>query len=195
MKVLIVYCHPSKKSFTNQVKEKFIKGLIDAGHSYMVSDLYESDFNGELSEAEYLRETYYQADQPVSRDVQLEQDKIQQSDAIVFIYPVFWTEAPAKLVGWFDRVWTSGFAYTPHPTMKTLKKVFMIAVAGKTQQALDETGEAQAMRTVMLGDRIRDRAIDKEMVLLDGITHWEEELRNSKMKEHLKTAYQLGLGF
>ncbi len=33
MKVFIVYCHPSKNSFTYEVKEAFIKGLESAGHS------------------------------------------------------------------------------------------------------------------------------------------------------------------
>ena len=37
-----------------------------------------------------------------------------------FIYPVFWTEAPAKLVGWFDRVWSYGLAYG-EKTMNMLK--------------------------------------------------------------------------
>lgn len=37
-----------------------------------------------------------------SKGALIEQEKIQNSDAIVFIYPIFWTEAPAKLVGWFD---------------------------------------------------------------------------------------------
>ena len=36
MKVLIIYCHPSKNSFTYEVKEAFIKGLESAGHSYEV---------------------------------------------------------------------------------------------------------------------------------------------------------------
>ena len=31
------------------------------------------------------------------------------ADALVLVYPVFWTEAPAKLVGWFDRVWSYDF--------------------------------------------------------------------------------------
>lgn len=84
----------------------------------------------EWCEEEYLRETYYRADGIKSKDVLIEQEKIQNSDAIVFIYPVFWTEAPAKLVGWFDRIWTTGFAYNPNPTMKVLEKALFIVCAG-----------------------------------------------------------------
>lgn len=195
MKVFIVYCHPSNNSFTYDAKEEFLKGLQAAHHEFEVSDLYKMNFNSELSEAEYLRETYYNINIPVAEDVLIEQRKIQESDAIVFIYPNFWTEAPAKLVGWFDRVWSSGFAYNPNPQMKQLKKALFIISAGKTSEALEETGEASAMRTVMLGDRIRSRADIKDMVILDGTTHWNDELRESKIKEHLKTAYNLGINF
>lgn len=185
----------SRNSFTYQLKEEFLKGLKDANHEFIVSDLYQMNFNGDISEEEYEREAFYRTDIPVPEDVLIEQRKIQESDAIVFIYPVFWTEAPAKLVGWFDRVWTCGFAYDPNPQMKTLKKALFILSAGNTLKSLEETGEAHAMRIVMLGDRIKNRAIEKEMVILDRTTHWDEELREKKIKEHLKTAYNLGFNF
>ena len=57
MKVLVVYCHPSKNSFTHTIKESFIRGLEDAGHSYEVSDLYAQGFNPVMSESEYIRES------------------------------------------------------------------------------------------------------------------------------------------
>lgn len=195
MKVFVVYCHPSENSFTHKVYEQFMKGLAAAGHEAVVSDLYKMNFRTDISEGEYLRETYYRADESVLGDVAAEQDKIQRSDAIVFIYPVFWTEAPAKLVGWFDRVWTTGFAYSPSPQMKTLDKALVIACAGKSMESLTEVGEKQAMETVMLGDRIRERAKQKEMVILDGITNWNEEKKCRLMPEHLKKAYELGVNF
>ena len=130
-----------------------------------------------------------------SEDVLAEQDKIRNSDAIVFIYPVFWTEAPAKLVGWFDRIWTTGFAYNPNPTMKVLEKALCIVCAGKSMESLTETGEKSAMETVMLGDRIRNRAKEKEMVIFDGITHWDEEFRSENVPKFLSRAYQMGINF
>jgi len=195
MQVFVVYCHPSKKSFTHDMKQEFLKGLNDANHKFIVSDLYEMNFNEEMSEDEYEREAYYNTDTPVAGDVMEEQCKIQQSDAIVFIYPVFWTEAPAKLVGWFDRVWTSGFAYNPNPQMKILKKALFMVSAGKTLESLEETGESNAMRIVMLGDRIRNRALEKEMIIFDGTTHWDEAQRNQQIAGHLLNAYKAGLNF
>ena len=195
MKVFIVYCHPSKESFTYSVYKSFERGLRDVGHEIAISDLYDMNFKTDISEEEYLRETYYRAEGIKSEDVLKEQGKIQRSDAIVFIYPVFWTEAPAKLVGWFDRVWTTGFAYNPNPTMKTLKKALFIVCTGKSMDSLIETGEKSAMETVMLGDRIRNRAEEKEMVILDGITHWDENMRKEKIPQHPSKAYEMGKNF
>lgn len=192
MHVFIVYCHPSEQSFTCEVKNEFIRGLADGGHSFEVSDLYKMGFNSEFSEKEYLRDAFYTKGGDIDEDVLCEQRKIEAAGAIAFIYPVFWTEAPAKLVGWFSRVWTCGYAYGPSPSMKRLEKALFIAIAGKTIDALNETGEAQAMETVMLGDRIRDRAKIKEMVILDGTTRFDMETRSAKTALHLKRAYELG---
>ncbi len=194
MRVLVVYCHPSSTSFTHEVKEQFCRGLRDAGHEIVMSDLYAMDFRTDMTEEEFLRETYYRGDLPVPEDVRAEQEKIESCDSIAFIYPVFWTEAPAKLVGWFDRVWTAGYAYADC-TMKLLDKALFIAAAGKTMQSLEETGNRTAMETVMLGDRINQRAREKRMVFLDGISHYDEELLQKMRPQHLDTAYRLGLEF
>lgn len=195
MKVFVVFCHPSKESFTYSILDSFLNGLKASGHEYVISDLYAMNFKTDISEEEYLKETNYRAEIPVAEDIVIEQKKIQECDAIVFIYPVFWTEAPAKLVGWFDRVWTTGFAYNPNPKMKILEKALFLVCAGKTLQSLEETGEKAAMETVMLGDRIRNRAKNREMVIFDGITHWNEEQRNEKIPEHLAEAYRIGSVF
>ena len=131
MHVFVVYAHPSDDSFTYRVKNEFIAGLNKAGHTYEISDLYKMDFKTDMTEDEYLREYNYKVDLPISDDVMAEQGKINRSDAIVFLYPVFWTEAPAKLVGWFDRVWTYGFAYGSR-TMKKLRKALVLCVANRT---------------------------------------------------------------
>ena len=55
-----------------------------------------------MTEQEYLRDSNYRDTPDVAADILAEHEKISSADAIVFIYPVFWTEAPAKLVGWFD---------------------------------------------------------------------------------------------
>ena len=83
MNVLVVYCHPSKNSFTNIVKDSFIKGLEDAGHTYTISDLYEEGFNPVMSESEYVREGFYNIDMPILPDVLREQNRIEDMEVKV----------------------------------------------------------------------------------------------------------------
>ena len=191
MHVLIIYAHPSENSFTRHVRDEFIKGLKTGNHAYEISDLYKMNFKTDISESEYFREANYNEKLALNEDVINEQEKINRSDVIVFIYPVFWTEAPAKLVGWFDRVWTYGFAYGDRK-MKKLKKAIVLCVAGHTLEHLKKYGHYDSMKTVMLGDRIFDRAENKEMLILDGTTKSNPELRQSNWNKHLKVAFEIG---
>lgn len=190
MKAFIVYCHPSEDSFTRCVRDAFIRGLTDAGHDHILSDLYKMGFKTDMTEEEYLRDAYYQTAPDPAGDVLAEQKKINASDAIVFIYPVFWSEAPAKLVGWFDRVWTYGFAYGQR-TMKTLKKGLILCSAGNPLEKLEETGLLSSMKRVMLGDRLFGRVEQAELIVFDS-TSRESELREKNKEKHLRTAYEQG---
>jgi len=193
MKVFVVYCHPSADSFTREVRDSFIAGLESAGHGYVLSDLYAMDFKSDMCESEYLREAWYRRELPLPEDVRAEHEKINASDAIAFIYPVFWSDAPAKLVGWFNRVWTFGFAYGENRGMKQLEKGLVLCVAGNTLEYFDRTGLGDAMEKTMLDDRLFDRVKRKEMIILDA-TSRELAERELNRERHLKRAFKAGAG-
>ena len=190
MKVFVVYCHPSEDSFTRHVRDAFIRGLVDAGHEYVLSDLYAMGFRTDMSEQEYLRDANYTTEPPLAADVLAEQAKVNAADAVAFIYPVFWTEAPAKLVGWFDRVWTYGFAYGER-TMKTLDKALFLVTAGNRMERLVQFGLLDSMKKVMLGDRLFNRVRTSDFVVFDGMTK-KLESRLEHWDTNLQTAYEKG---
>ena len=190
MKVFVVYCHPSEDSFTRHVRDAFIRGIVDAGHEYVLSDLYAMGFRTDMSEQEYLRDANYTTEPPLSADVLAEQAKVNAADAVAFIYPVFWTEAPAKLVGWFDRVWTYGFAYGER-TMKTLDKALFLVTAGNKMERLVQFGLLDSMKKVMLGDRLFNRVRTSDFVVFDGMTK-KLESRLEHWDTNLQTAYEKG---
>jgi NAD(P)H dehydrogenase (quinone) len=207
VKVFIVYAHPSENSFTREIRDEFIRGLLSSGHEYLLSDLYKMDFRTDMSGEEYLREAFYREELPLPEDAAGEQAKINQSGAIAFIYPVFWTDVPAKLKGWFDRVWTYGFAYgrsigskarDPAPAgdgpprgMKQLEKALVLCSAGNTLEYFAETGLLDSMKKVMLNDRIFDRARSKEFILFEG-TSREKPDRELHRERHLRRAFEAG---
>ena len=193
MRVFIVYCHPSEDSFTKNMCDAFIRGITDSGNEYIISDLYKMGFQTDMTEEEYLRDANYRDTPEVADDVLDEQNKINSSDAIVFIYPVFWTEAPAKLVGWFDRVWTYGFAYG-EKTMKELDKAVILCSAGNPIERLKESGLLDSMKKVMLGDRLFGRAKQTGFVVFDN-TSRENELREKNWDMNIQKAYEMGKGF
>ena len=192
MKAFIVYCHPSEDSFTSHVRDSFIRGIVDSGNEYIISDLYKMNFKSDMSEKEYLRDSNYRDTSDLEKDVLAEQKKINACDAIVFIYPVFWTEAPAKLVGWFDRVWSYGFAYG-EKTMKVLDKALIMCSAGNPIERLEEYGLLDSMKRVMLGDRLFGRAKQMEFIVFDN-TSRENELREKNWDANLQKAYEIGKG-
>jgi NAD(P)H dehydrogenase (quinone) len=107
MKVLIVYAHPNPQSFNHAILESFTKGLSEAGHTYEIVDLYAIKFNPCLSGEDFGM--FMQGKVP--DDVRDQQEKVSQADGLVFIHPVWWIGLPAILKGWFDRVFSMGFAY------------------------------------------------------------------------------------
>ena len=192
MKIFIVYCHPSEDSFTKNMCDAFIKGVTDSGNEYIISDLYKMGFQTDMTEEEYIRDANYRNTPNVAKDVLAEQEKINSSDAIAFIYPVFWTEAPAKLVGWFDRVWTYGFAYG-EKTMKELDKAVILCSSGNPIEHLEEFGLLDSMKRIMLGDRLFGRAKQMEFIVFDN-TSRENELREKNWDANLQKAYEIGKG-
>jgi NAD(P)H dehydrogenase (quinone) len=48
----------------------------------------------------------------IPKDVRKQQELVAKADAFIFVAPVFWMAFPAILKGWFERVFTHGFAYT-----------------------------------------------------------------------------------
>ena len=191
MKTFIVYCHPSEDSFTSHVRDSFIKGIVDSGNEYIISDLYKMDFKSDMTEHEYLRDANYRDTPDIAEDVLAEHEKINSSDAIVFIYPVFWTEAPAKLVGWFDRVWSYGFAYGENKKMKMLEKAMILCSAGNPLERLEEFGLLDSMKKVMLGDRLFNRVKQTDFIVFDS-TSRENKLREKNWDANLKKAYEIG---
>lgn len=194
MHIYILFAHPSKESFNKAVLDAFAQGLRDAGHTYEIGDLYEMDFNPEMNGYHYQREVGLDPEAPVPHDVKMEQNKISGADALAFIYPVWWSDCPAKLKGWFDRVFTYGYAYyydesEERYTKIETKKAIVICSAGHTVEHLEEIGIAESMRRIMLNDRLLGVGVQEAtMEILGGMMPKDETYR----QENLKKAYQLG---
>ncbi len=193
MNVFIVYAHPSKRSFTFQVLNSLINGLKTANHSIELSDLYEMKFKSDMTEEEYEREGFVNVDLPIPKDVKKEHKKIERADCIIFLYPLWWSDVPAKLKGWFDRVYSVGYAYgydlngNKTQKMKQIKLGLSICTAGHPNEFLEEIGITKSMENIMVDDRLGKRFDKRELIILGGTLKLEEV-----KEKHLERAYEIG---
>ena len=194
MHVYIVFAHPSEDSFNSEVLDAFANGLRDGGHTYEIGDLYRMDFKAEMDLEQYQREVGLDPDVPVPADVKAEQEKINRADALVFIYPVWWSDCPAKLKGWFDRVLTYGYAYfydqnEERYTQIQIKKALVLCSAGHSLAHLEKIGIAESMKRIMLDDRLLGVGVkEAQMEILGGMMPKDDRYR----QENLEKAYHLG---
>ena len=112
MRAYVVYCHPDPNSFTAALRDRAVDALEAAGHQVRTSDLYDDGFDPALSRAEWLEHLEPKHPPP---EIAGYCNNLRWCDALVFIYPTWWSGQPAMLTGWLDRVLVRGVAWElPH---------------------------------------------------------------------------------
>lgn len=123
MNILIVHAHPEPLSFTTALKDHAVQVLENMGHAVEVSDLYAMNFNPVASQADFnsrsnqdylnyaLEQRHASKAHDLAQDIQIEIEKVQKADLVIFTFPMYWTSVPAILKGWIDRVFVSGIFY------------------------------------------------------------------------------------
>ncbi|MGL4237277.1 NAD(P)H-dependent oxidoreductase [Tabrizicola sp.] len=138
MRALVVYCHPSPKSFTAAVRDLVLAKLGAAGAEVRVHDLYADGFNPILTQAEW--EGYLDCPgncAPVIREV----EDIRWCDTLIFVYPTWWYGLPAMLKGWLDRVLLPDVAFlmpdganrTIRPGLRHIQRLGVFTTCGASR--------------------------------------------------------------
>ena len=110
MRVLVVVAHPNQQSYTRAVASAAVQSLTEAGHSVTELDLYALGFRAAMSADE--RRAYH-GEQPVLDPLVTDHiAALKQADALVFVYPTWWSSMPAILKGWLERVMVPGVGFT-----------------------------------------------------------------------------------
>ena len=125
--VLIVFTHPNPDSLNGAAAKKIREVAEDKGHTVNFKDLYQSDFDPILGMKDFT--AWGKGEVPA--DVKSEQQEWDKADKLVFVYPIWWNERPAKLKGYLDRVLTKGWAWDMNESglvQKLTDKEALIAV-------------------------------------------------------------------
>lgn len=131
MRALVVLAHPLPASLNAHLAALIVARLRARGVEVDLLDLYGSGFSPELTEAE--RAGYYATPQP-GPDIAALQAQLAQAEALVLVFPTWWFSLPAMLKGWFDRVWSPGFAFAPgtpiRPLLTRLRSCLVVTTLG-----------------------------------------------------------------
>ena len=99
-KVFLVYGHYNDKSFNAAIKDTFIKTAEDNGHHVDCVDLYKDKFD-----------PVFAGEKP--DDVVLDhRNRIEQSDVITIVAPIWNFRLPAIVEGWIDKILSPPWAFT-----------------------------------------------------------------------------------
>ena len=145
MKAYVVYCHPRDDSFVAAARDRVIAGLAAGGHEMRLHDLYADEFDPVLS----AWERTHHLDSPDSKpSIAPYAENLQWCDALVLVYPTWWSGQPAMLKGWIDRVWVSGVAYELpdganriRPRLRNVKRIVAVTTHGSSKAVNTLQGE------------------------------------------------------
>ena len=98
-KIFIVYGHYDEKSFNAAIRDTFIESVKQIGHTIDVVDLYKEKFDPVFS-----------GEEPDEKVLD-HRRRIEVSDAIVLIAPIWNFRMPAIVEGWIDKVLAPPWAF------------------------------------------------------------------------------------
>jgi len=164
MRVLLVLAHPNNDSFNHVVAERAVTALTRAGHEAQLLDLYALNVRAAMSAQERIA---YHSDQPVLDPLIAEHVAlVRRAEALVFIYPTWWSSLPAILKGWLERVMVPGVAFVfddagkVRPGLTHVRRIVGISTYGSPRRyvkAINDNGRRTLTRALRMICGLRAR--------------------------------------
>ncbi|MDU4227641.1 MAG: NAD(P)H-dependent oxidoreductase [Klebsiella grimontii] len=190
MHALIVVSHPLNTSLTHSVAAAIAQGVAESGshHSAEIADLTREGFSPVFAEPDIAA---FRQTGATPSDAIAEQARIDNADALVLVFPIYWWSMPGLLKGWSDRVFSNGWAYEETADGNVVKKlgrlrVHLVALGAASQQTYDKHGFTDAFNAQIVHgifDYCGATVASSQMLLLPDLQTTEA---------HLEAGRQLG---
>ena len=190
MHAFIVVSHPLNTSLTHSVAAAIAQGVAESGshHSAEIADLTREGFSPVFAEPDIAA---FRQTGATPSDAIAEQARIDNADALVLVFPIYWWSMPGLLKGWIDRVFSNGWAYEETAVGNVVKKlgrlrVHLVALGAASQQTYDKHGFTDAFNAQIVHgifDYCGATVASSQMLLLPDLQTAEA---------HLEAGRQLG---
>ena len=165
MRTLLVVAHPCADSYTHACAAAATAGLGRGGHTVDVIDLYKEGFRPAMSLAERLA---YETDDPILDPVIADHAaRLKRAEAVVFVYPTWWSGLPAMLKGWLERVMVPGVGFTfdpgsgkVQPGLRNIRRIVGVSTYGSPRSyvmLINDNGRRIITRALRMSCGIRAR--------------------------------------
>jgi putative NADPH-quinone reductase len=196
MRALVIVAHPSPESFVSFLGSEVVAELQNSGHEIRHHDLWVEEFNPVFTAYERLNHVG-DVEEKLKNLPELRQhvEDLQWCDALVLVYPTWWSGQPAMLKGWFDRVLMNGVAWVLpdgaariRPLLTNVRRLVVVTTHGSSKfvNALEgESGKRTVFRSVrlMLHRRVRCEWI--AMYGVDNATLSQREKFSSRVRRRI----------
>lgn len=169
------------------VLQRALDGLASGGHEVRLTDLHADGFAPELSREDLANHLIDHRTAPDRRAAIAESAAdLRWADALVLVYPTWWSGQPAMLKGWFDRVWVNGVAWELpdgsnriRPLLRNIRRIVAVTSHGSSKfiNAVEgETGKRTVTRSLRV---VCSRRCRTDWVALYGIDNRSDAERHA----------------
>jgi len=165
VKALVVLAHPNADSFNHTLAATAAEALRANGHEVHLLDLYALGVKAAMSADE--RHAYH-GEQPLLDALLAEHAQLVRTcEALIFVYPTWWSAMPAIMKGWLERVLVPGVGFgfdeegKVTPGLRHVRHLVGISTYGSPRlyvRIMNDNGRRTVMRTLRLNTGLRTRA-------------------------------------
>ena len=183
MNIVVVLGHPSADSYCAAIFERIILALeSQSTHNVTAIRLAEEKFATAMSTAERVA---YETTTPLINDeTKRHAEVLLQAEALIFVYPTWWSGLPAQLKGWLERVFVLGVAFRFNknskirPNLHNVRHIIGVSTYGspwRYVKLVNDNGRRTLTRAIRMSTGLRTRTMWCGIYALDTCTQQQRE--------------------
>ena len=183
MNTVVVLGHPSADSYCAAIFERIILALeSQSTHSVTAIRLADEKFATAMSTAE--RVTYETSTPLINDETKCHAEVLLQAEALIFVYPTWWSGLPAQLKGWLERVFVLGVAFRFNknrkirPNLHNVRHIIGVSTYGspwRYMKLINDNGRRTLTRAIRMSTGLRTRTMWRGIYALDTCTQQQRE--------------------